>query len=263
GSNYQVQFKDSSGNIVTGLNQTFAAATTFFNYGDNGPSIAAFAKAGAGNGTATTSIIGGIGAGVGSNGLMSETKNIILYPLNSNSPVIAYPTTTLEVQNQSGTNVTSTVLANCELQVLSGSSIQGCGITHIENNGIDSSSSDIQQGAPNNYNYMVTSTAAVAGADICYTNDAGAARDSSNNIICYDYDYFTSASGSTSCPAGGTYTNGRCQYTLNSTCTNKIQSQSGGVKSNNVYNSTAQSCTSTSVSYYMKLNSTALTLTSK
>jgi hypothetical protein len=258
GSDYQLQLKDSSGNIVTGLDTSFAWATSFFNSGDSGPSFVAYVKAQSAPGTKTEASIGGFGKGVDSDGWIRETKNIIWYPLKSNSPVIVYPTSALKVEDKSGANVTSTIFANCQLQVLSGSSTQACGITNIENNGTSSGSSDIQKGTSNNYNYKVTSTAAAAGADICYVNNASAARDSGGNVICYDYDYFTSASG-TSCPSNGTYRNGRCEYTLNKTCTNDIHS--GGPNSSNIYDTTAQSCTVTSVGYFLKLNSTALTLT--
>jgi hypothetical protein len=255
GSGYQAQLKN------TGTVATEAGVTSFFNNGDSGPSFGTGADTHSAPGTIndikTSTFIGGIGTGVGSNGLLSETKNIIWYPLNSSTPVLVSPTSTVMVQNQSGVNVTSSIFANCQLQVLSGSSIQACGIGVIKNGytGMVSSNSDIQGGTSSNYNYKVTSTTTATGADICYLDGANAATDSSGNISCYDYDYFTNGS-SISC-SNGTYTNGRCQYTLNSVCTNRFSGQNSSV----VYDSTTQSCTVTSVGYFLKLNSTALTLT--
>ncbi|MBF0560192.1 MAG: hypothetical protein HQL08_15590, partial [Nitrospirae bacterium] len=91
GSYYQAQFNNSSGNGVTGLSKTFSLATTFFNYGDNGPSFASYAKAqtapGTKNNVNTETFIGGFGKGVDSDGWIREAKSIIWYPLKSNSPV--------------------------------------------------------------------------------------------------------------------------------------------------------------------------------
>lgn len=260
GSQFQLQLMDGSGNIVTGLVNENAFASTFFNSGDNGPSLAGVTKSISAAGT-TQVAIGGFGRGVDSDGWIRETKNVIVYPLTSTTPVITYPSSALKVEDNNGNIVTGTVLAGCQLQVAGGSSLQGCGITDIKDNyGNETGSSDIQKGTSGNFNYKVTSTAAVAGADICYTNNAGASRDSSGNLICYDYDYFTTPSG-TACPANGSYNNSRCEYTLSSTCTNNIHSGNQNTGNANVYNATSQSCTSTGVGYYLKLNSTALTFT--
>src|SRR5208283_2071569 len=266
GNYYQVQFKDSSGNIVTGLSGfpagsgAAAWAATPFNYGDtSGPSFGTGAETISGYYIKTDTFIGGIGTGVGSNGLISETKNAIIYPLDSTTPVLFSPTTTFEVQNQSGANVTGSIFSNCQLQVLSGSRIQACGITQIKNQitGTYTGSSDIQKGTPGSYNYMVTSTATLTGADICYSNGANAMT-ANGTIICYDYDFCGS---NTCCSSGATYTTingtGTCEYSLSSTCT----SQFYGNNSSSVYNATTQSCTGTQVEYYNTLNSTALTLT--
>jgi hypothetical protein len=180
--------------------------------------------------------IGGVSGTVDTSGYTEQKDmiNFIRVPAENYSyyytkPVLETHKVTMKIEQKSGssyTDVTSTIVNPCKLNITGGTSITGCGIKHT----------DFVPGTQANHNYRITFTHVASGPTICYMKDSGAEKDASGNIICYDYDY--SRSPVYACN-DGTWNNStqRCEETLAEACSDLGGTLSGQTctTSNNTY----------------------------
>lgn len=178
-----------------------------------------------------------------------------IYQYKCLKPVLVTVNTEMKIESTTNngtsyTDVTSTEVNPCILQITGGNSIAGCGIKDT----------DFAVGTQTSHSHRITNTTVVKAVSGCYMDmaDMGADKDVSGNIICYSYDYSYWWDGTQyvyNCWDGGsTYnsTTQRCEISPANLCT-----QRGGT-----FDTTAGTCTMKGYSYLTTLKTpTSITLT--